>query len=105
MLNILLLEIFSIFPSVGVVVCVGLGFFGPFSLCVFGFLVVYSLYTPWGPFFFGFNAIAYLSKKKKKKKVSPYLRTLCFINSLVHWMNFQTCYSDFLFLPLRLLKF
>ena len=34
MLNILLLEIFSIFPSVGGVVCVGFGFFGPF-LCVF----------------------------------------------------------------------
>ena len=51
MLNILLLEIFSIFPSDGVVVCFGFGFFGPFSLRVFGFLVVYSLYTPWGPFF------------------------------------------------------
>ena len=63
MSNILLLEIFSIFPSVGVVVCFGFGFFGPFSLRVFGFLVVYSLYSPWGPFF-GFNTIAYLSKKK-----------------------------------------
>ena len=42
---------------------------------------------------------------KAINKVSPYLRTLCFINSLVHWMNFQICYSDFLFLLLRLLKF
>ena len=36
---------------------------------------------------------------KAINKVSPYLPTLCFNNSLVHWMNFQTCYSDFLFLP------
>ena len=66
MLNILLLEIFSIFPSDGFVACFVFGFFGPFSLLGFGFLVVYSLYTPWG-LFFGFNTIAYLSKKKKKE--------------------------------------
>ena len=40
-------------------------FLGLFLCLVFGFLVVYSLYTPWGPLF-GFNTIAYLSKKKKK---------------------------------------
>ena len=39
-------------------------FLGLFLCLVFGFLVVYSLYTPWGPLF-GFNTIAYLSKKKK----------------------------------------
>ena len=63
MLNILSLEIFSIFHSAGFVFCFVFGSFGPFSLLGFGFLVVYSLYTPWGPFF-DFNTIAYLSKKK-----------------------------------------
>ena len=67
MLNILLLEIFSIFPSDGFVACFAFGFFGPFSLLGFGFLVVYSLYTPWGPFFGLIQLLIYQKKKRKKK--------------------------------------
>ena len=39
-------------------------FFSSFSLVGFGFLVVYDLYTPRGPFF-GINTLVYQSKKKK----------------------------------------
>ena len=77
MLNILSLEIFSIFHSAGFVFCFVFGSFGPFSLLGFGFLVVYSLYTPWGPFF-DFNTIAYLSKKKISQKISLVVKSLYF---------------------------
>ena len=49
-------------------------FFSSFSLVGFVFLVVYALYTPWGPFF-GINTLVYQSKKKKKTSYRTMLKS------------------------------
>ena len=67
MLNILLLEIFSIFHSAGFVVCFVFGSLGLFLCLVFGFLVVYSLYTPWGPFCLVLIQLLIYQKKKNER--------------------------------------
>ena len=59
-----MLEIFSIFPSAGFVDCFCFLALLILFFAWFWFLVVYSLYTPWGPSF-GFNTLVYLSKKIK----------------------------------------
>ena len=68
MLNILLLEIFSIFPSVGVVVCFGFGFFGPFYLRFFFWFpsCILPVY-PLGSFFFLLLVLIQLLIYQKKK--------------------------------------